>query len=540
MKRESELLKSKGSLALAGLGLWLFFLLFVIAPVLFVFLSARPEDFKTVFTSARFYEALKNTALECVCSTFVSVFFGYIYAYAVVRGNLPFKRFFAAIPLVHMVTPPFVGGLSFILLFGRQGFITKTVLGLDISLYGFWGLLMSQVLCFFPLAYLICRQTLEGINPRLEQAARSLGAGRLKVFLSVTLPLSFAGILSSLLFIAVSVLSDFGNPMIVGGRFKVLAVEIYTELTGWLNTGVSAVLGLVLLLPSIALFIAQNSLFNKNAKKLATVGGKAGFESKVDVSPFARLCLTFFCSFLSLLILAQFASIVAGSFQKLWGIDKSFTLSHIKSVAGFASSLANSVGLSFIAAMLSTFIAALTAYLTHRVKLPFSTALDSVCQLPAAIPGTLFGLSLAYAANFIRFEWSAFLIVLAMTVTYLPFSYRICSSTFSRLSFNLDEASKSLGAGRFKVLSSVIIPLSVGGLFSSFVYDFVRGVGTLSSVIFLIDFSTSLASVKILNLAEQGDWGRSASLALVLTLITFIILFVGRKISRKFDTTIYE
>ncbi|WP_149553949.1 ABC transporter permease [Treponema pectinovorum] len=540
MKRESELFKSKIGVALAALGLWLFFLLFVIVPVLFVFFSAKAEDFKTVFTSTSFYQVLKNTGLECLCSTFLSVFFGYIYAYAIVRGNLPLKKIFAAIPLIHMVTPPFIGGLSFILLFGRQGFITKTVLGLDISLYGFFGILLSQVLCFFPIAYLICRQTLEGINPKLEQAARSLGAKRLKIFLTITLPLSFAGILSSFLFIAVSVLSDFGNPLIVGGRFKVLAVEIYTQLTGWLNSGVSAVLGLVLLLPSVALFLAQNYLFNKNEKKLATVGAKAGFEPKIDVSPFARFCLTIFCSFLSILILAQFLSVVAGSFQKLWGIDKSFTLMHIKSVFSFASSLANSLLFSFIAALLSTSIAALTAYLTHRVKLPFSAALDCICQLPSAIPGTLFGLSLAYFANFVRFEWSAFLIVIAMTVSYLPFSYRICSSTFARLSFNLDEASRSLGAGRFKVLSSVILPLSVGGLFSSFVYDFVRGVGTLSSVIFLIGFNTSLASVKILNLAEQGDWGKSASLALVLTLITFIILFVGRKVSQKFEANIYE
>ena len=85
------------------------------------------------------------------------------------------------------------------------------------------------------MAYLICAQTLRGINTNFEKAARSMGAGELKIFFTVTLPLSFPGILSSFLFIAVSVLSDFGNPLIVGGRFRVLAVEIYTQLTGWLN-----------------------------------------------------------------------------------------------------------------------------------------------------------------------------------------------------------------------------------------------------------------------------------------------------------------
>lgn len=520
--------------------LWLFYSLFVIVPVFFVLLSAGRQDFEAVFCTTRFLSSIKNTVIECISSTLVSVVFGYIYAYAVVRGNLPFRKFFAAVPVIHMVTPPFVGGLSFILLFGRQGFITKTLLGLDISLYGFWGLLLSQVLCFFPLAYLICVQTLTGINPAIEQAARSMGAGRSKIFFTVTLPLSLSGIASALLFIAVSVLSDFGNPLIVGGRFKVLAVEVYTQLTGWLNTGTSAVLGLILLVPSVILFIAQNKMMKKNALKLATIGGKGSAASNNSVSKAANIMLTIFCSFLSFLILAQLFSLFAGAFQKLWGINTSFTFDHIKAVWGYKAHLFNSIVLAFISAVAATSIAAVTAYFSQRTHISSGSALDTVSQLPSAIPGTLFGIALAYGAHAVKFRGNALLIVIAMTVSYLPFSYRICSSTFSRLKLTLDEAGRSLGADRFKVFTSIILPLSAGGIFSSFTYDFVRGVGTLSSVIFLVSFKTSLASVKILNLAEQGDWGKSAALALVLTLITFIILGVGRVLIRRFEYNIWN
>lgn len=562
----------------ACVALWLFFALTVLLPVLYAVFSIRPEDFALIFTRKRFFSAVRNTAIECVCSTVVSVFTGYVYAYGVVRGNLPFKKFFSVVPVVHLVTPPFVGGLSFILLFGRQGFFTKTLLGLDVTLYGFWGLLLSQVLCFFPLAYLICCQTLNGINPSIEQAARSLGAGKWKIFKSVTLPLSFTGVVSSALFIAVSVLSDFGNPLIVGGRFNVLAVEIYTQLTGWLNIGTSAALGLVLLVPSVLLFVLQHLLYRKNALKFATIGGKNGsglsFDSGAsledgkalelkregsrgikgrlksalrggkNVSFLVNLLLTVFCSFFALLIVAQLVSVVLGAFQKLWGINPAFTLEHIKSVFVWWKSLFNSLFFAFVAAIFSTFIAAVTVCLTHRSNLPLTAGLDVVCQIPSAIPGTLFGLSLAYVSScverFIHLELSGFLIILAMTVSYLPFSYRICSSTFSRLKISLDEAARSLGAGRFRVLKDIILPLSVGGLFSSGVYDFARGVGTVSSVIFLVSFNTGLASIKILNLAEQGDWGKSAALALVLTVITFIILGAGKVLSRRFEAKIYE
>lgn len=534
--------KVKNSLSslIALSALWLFFALFVLIPVFFVFSSITAESIGEVFTSQRFLGAMKNTVIECIFSTVFSVAAGYIYAYAVIRGNLPFKKFFSVIPLIHMVTPPFVGGLSFILLFGRQGFVTKTLLGLDVSLYGFWGLLLSQVLCFFPIAYLISCQTLAGINPSIEQAARSMGAGRFKIFSTVTLPLSISGITSALLFIAVSVLSDFGNPLIVGGRFRVLSVEIYTQLTGWLNTSTAAVLGLILLIPSALLFICQNKLLKKNVHKFATIGGKTASSTYVNVSRPVNALLTVFCSILSLLILAQLASIIAGSFQKLWGINTSFTLNHFRAIFAYKAHLINSVVFALVSAVLSTFIAAVTAFFTHRTTLPALTELDAVCQIPSAIPGTMYGLSLAYFANAIHFNCSPFLIVMAMTVSYLPFSYRICSSVFSQIKTTLDDAGRSLGAGKFKVLHSIILPLCTGGLFSSFVYDFVRGVGTLSSVIFLVSFNTSLASVKILNLAEQGDWGKSAALALVLTIITFIILGAGKFLSRHFETKIWN
>ena len=518
----------------------IFFIISVLVPLCFVALALRTEDFISVLTSARWHTAMRNTAVECASSTVLSVLIGYIYAYAVVRGDIFCGKFFSVVPVAHLVTPPFVGGLAFILLVGRQGFITHTLLGLDISLYGFWGLLLAQVLCFFPLAYLICVQTLHGINPSLEQAARGMGASGIKIFMSITLPLSFPGILSALLFIAVSVLSDFGNPMIVGGRFRVLAVEIYTQLTGWLNAGTSAALGLVLVIPSIILFVLQNYVLKANTAKIATVGGKMSGVPRKKSPLLVRILLTGFCALISFAIVAQILAIVAGAFQRLWGVNTSFTLDHVRAMGRYIRELRNSVVFAFVSAVLSTGIACLTAYITHRTAMPLRRSLDVVAQLPSAVPGTLFGLALALAASRLRFHNSAVLIVLAMTIGFLPFSYRIMSSVFAQLKTTLDDGARSLGADRLRVLWTILMPLSSGGIFSSFMYDFVRGVGTLSAVIFLVSFDTPLASVRILNLAEQGDWGKSAALALILTVVTFMILGAGNGVARRFRKRIWS
>lgn len=533
--KNAMLVRKRESLFLPWLIILILLLLCIAFPLFMVLLSADKENFLAVARSNVWHKAIFNTFLECICSSSLSVLVGFFYAYAVVKKNFPFKKFFSLIPLLHLVTPPFVGGLAFILLLGRQGFITHKLLGLDVSIYGFWGLLIAQTLCFFPMAFLICKQSLEGMNSNLEKAAKGMGAGKLKIFFTVTLPLCSTGILSSFLFIAVSVLSDFGNPLIVAGRFRVLAVEIYTQLTGWLNVGTSAVLGIILVIPSVILFLLQNNLMKKNQNKFSTINGKnllsENTSKKFRADDFAFFI---FVLIISIAVLAQFAAIVAGSFQKLWGINTKFTLDHIKSVLKYTRELRNSVLFSLTAALISTVFATFASFIVHRTKLPLRKFTDVFVQLPSAIPGSLLGLSISIFANKMNLKSSAFLIIVAMAIAFLPFSYKVITTSFARIKTTLDDGAKSMGANSLTVLSSVAVPISSGGIFSGFIYSFIRGVGTLSAVIFLISFSTPLASVRILNLAEEGFWGKSAALALVLTLITFLILGFGFLILKIF------
>ncbi len=523
----------------------------VLFPLVCVFAEPSLSDIRNVFVSGQWRSTVLNTLLECLCSASLSVVIGYIYAYAIVYAGIPFKKFFAVLPVIHLITPPFVGGLAFILLAGRQGFITKTLLHLDISLYGFWGLLLAQVLCFFPIAYLICSQTLSGISRNLIQAAKSMGASNIRIFFTVIVPLSLPGIASAFLFIAVSVLSDFGNPLIVAGRFKVLAVEIYTQLTGWLNPGMSAALGIVLLVPSVILFALQKNLLKSTGEKMATIGGKSlsyaddrilqsQTPASVRSSFAVKVMLFAFCAATALCIIAQFAAIIAGSVQKLWGVNTRLTVSHIVNVVCYQKELFNSVGFALTASVLSTFIACVVSFLVHRTNIPCANFMDTVVQLPSAVPGSLFGLALSLSAGSLHIRSARLLILIAIIIGFMPFSYRIISSALSQIKTTLDDGARSLGQNCMGVLRTILAPLCIESLFSGFVYNFARGVGTLSAVIFLVSFNTPLASVSILNLAEQGDWGDGAALALALTVITFLIMGCGRIVSDRIRRTLGE
>ncbi|WP_407400774.1 ABC transporter permease [Treponema sp.] len=503
-------------------------------PLLRIFAEVKTESFATVFNSRKFLAVMGNSVRSAFWGALVSVVLGYGFAYAVVVAKVPFSKYFAVVPVLHLITPPFVGGLSFILLAGRQGFITKTILGLDVSFYGFWGLLVAQVLCFFPIAFLICAQNLGNMNGHFAESALSLGAGRLRMFFTVTLPLSLPGISASFLFILVSILSDFGNPLIVAGRYKVLAVEIYTQLTGWVDSSVSVVLGIILLVPSVILFLIQAWLVKKYAIKTATVGGRVSSCTQIKSSAASRIILFILCGVLSLIVIAQFASIVAGSFQKLWGINTTFTMNHITSVARHGKALFNSISYALIGAALSTILAFLASFFVHRSSFPLKKTIDVLIQVPAAIPGTFHGLAISLLASALNFHNARVLVIAAISVGFIPFSYRIISSSMMQIRTTLDDAALSLGSTRTGICGTIIAPLCSEGILSSFIYTLSRGIGTVSAVIFLVSFDTPLASLKILNLAEQGDWGQAAALALVLTVITFAILLAEKLLKRRF------
>lgn len=502
-----------------------FLVSFVIIPLLVVLLKPGVTDYANVVGRNSFLIALKNTLSLCFLSSFFSVLVGYLYAYGMVYTKIPFKKFFAIVPLVHLILPPSVSSLSFILLLGKSGFITKGLLQLDVSLYGIRAVVISQVMCFFPIAYIICYQHLKTLNHSIESAASSMGACWHKVFF-LTFRMSLQAVLQSFFFISVLVISDFGNPAVLAGRFRVLALEIYTSLTGWIDINSSAVYAIFLMIISLTLFAVQSYIekYKKNKSALVGQGGYSGVDLIIPFS--ANVAFIAFCIFIFCCILSQILSVVVGAFQNVWGADPFFTLKHIAKIGNATSEIRNSLSFAFVASLVSVAISMTVAYITQKANCRFKKFLTTSIRLPSAAPGVLFGLAFVIISSFLGIDNSRLFIIIAMTIGFMPFSYRIISSKLSELSPLLDDASFSCGAGRFETFFKITLPLIFQSVLASFLYTFVRSIGTLSAVVFLVSFDTPLVSVKILNLVEQGFWGDAAALSLFLMLIIFLILLL--------------
>ena len=302
---------------------------------------------------AQYWQIFIWTIEMGVLTAIGSTALGFLFAYTVVRCNIPFKRVVHAITLLPTISPPFAIALAAILLFGRSGLVTKDVLHIQFKpgvndIYGLDGLVFVQIITFFSVAYLIIRGMLERIDPSMEEAALSLGASKWHIFRTITLPLLTPGIAASFLLMFVEALADLGNPIFIGGNVTVLSTQIWIAVNGEFNQQKGAALSLILLLPTLTVYILQRYWVSRKSYISVTgkpTGGGTGFV-KEPLIRWTFITLTFL---VLVLVLALYAAIFLGSITRLWGIDYTLDFTHYGRM--FAAGLTAILDTTFLSAL---------------------------------------------------------------------------------------------------------------------------------------------------------------------------------------------
>jgi iron(III) transport system permease protein len=498
---------------------------FVVLPVARVLVEPGWAEWGRLLTQPRYLRLAGNTLLIAALSTVSAVAVGFLFAFATSRPDVPGRTLFKLVAILPLVSPPFVGGLAFILLFGRRGVITHSLLGLSGDIYGWHGVWLVQTLAFFPIAYLTLAGVLRRINPTLEYAAQDLGARGFARFRTVTLPLALPGLASAALLVGIYTLSDFGNPMLVGGPFKVLATETYTQVTGWGDLGTAAALSTALLVPSLMLFCLQRYALEGRGSH-ATVTGKGSFPAPPPTSPLLRGLLVAGCGLVALVLVATYAGVFVGAFARTWGVDWRFTIDNFEYTVFRGRQLWNSVRFAALAAAGGAVFAVLAAFLLQRGRFPGRAVLDFAAVLPGALPGTLLGVAYILAFNTppLALTGTAAIVVAAMLFRTLPVGYRAAVAALAQIAPSIEESAADLGARPIRTLRDITLPLIRAAFTSAVVFTFVRSMNTLSAVVFLVSPGTVVASASILALAEHGDWGQASAMAASLMTAAFIVL----------------
>ena len=517
----------------------LLLLLFVDYPLLKVLIFSLTDadgnfslaNLVTILTTSRYLAVFGRTMLLGIIVAIIATFIGYIFAYTITRTNVPCKKFLKTIATLPILSPPFILSLSIIFLFGKQGFITKTLMGITgNNVYGMGSLVVVQVMSFFPIAYLTLSGILSSIDASVEDAACNMGASRWHTFWTVTFPLSLPGIISGCLLVFIQSLEDFSNPATIGGEFSTLSIEVYQIITGSYDMQKGSVLALLLLLPAVTAY-----LFNKywvSKKSFVTVTGKPTQARKLIDEAHIKWPLFAFCMVVAAVILLFYGTVIFGSFVRTWGYDYSLTLDQYRKALAYGwDSLKNSMILGLISAVIGGLLGMIIAYITAKRNYYGKRFIEVSSVLMFAVPGTVLGISyvLAFNTKPLVLTGTALILIIVFTFRNMPVAIESGTTTLLQIDNSIEEASTILGADTGYSFRRITLPMLRNAFFSGIVYSFTKAITAVSAVIFLVSARWNLVTSKIYSLFDQAKYSQAAAFVtmLVLILLVFIGIFNG-------------
>ncbi len=525
-------------LGVPALGLVVFFLY----PMVIVFLrsitlgdgSYGLANYAEVLSTRGFWRATRHSMVMGLSTAAISVLLGFVIAHGLHRCAFRGKALIRAAIVLPLLAPSLVQALGLIFLLGRNGLVNR-LFGTDLDIYGFWGLLIANTLYALPQAVMIIGAALALSDARTYEAAEVLGASPWRQFRDITLPAARFGILNAAFVTFIITITDFGNAAVIGGDYSVLATEIYSQVIGQMNFNLGAVVGIMLLLPTVVAYVIERQA----SKRQEGRGGSAAVPFVPTPSAVRDLPMGALSFLLAAAIALVIGIVVYASFVRLWPYRFDLTFRHYAiTLAGGYSSLWTTIYVSLIAATGGTVLVFLLGLGLRRAPAAVARPIQMIAVMPAAVPGMVLGLAyiltfnstatplhllygtaaLIAAVNFYHYHTQAFLTVM---------------TGFRQLPVALEEAAGSLGAGLGRIATGVIAPFLAPMLISAFFFLFMRSMVTLSAVVFLTTPKLTVASVTIMRLDDAGLTSQAAAFSTVVMLVVALALGSMKLLMRR-------
>jgi iron(III) transport system permease protein len=520
------------------LAIFYFLLVFVVYPIFLVFKTSlivekqfNLSNYLAIFSKRYFYQPFLNSMILGACTAFAGTLLGFTFAYAITRTPIPFKRFFRLAATFPIISPPFIVSLAAILLFGRSGsqtpFVQK-IIG-EYSIYGLGGLVLVETIAYGPIAFLVLHGVLQAIDPALEEAAMDLGASRIRVFFTVTLPLAIPGIASAWLLVFIESMADFGNPMVISGDFRVLSVQAFLQITGMYDLSRGSTLAILLLAPTLTAFFIQKYWVAR--KSYVTVTGKPTGATIRGLEWYIKLPAYTSCVLFTGVIFLFYGMVIYGSFQTLWGVDSTLTLKNYVDMFKVGKDyIVDSLILSTLATPATGILGMFIAFLVVRKKFIGRGIMEFVSLLTFAVPGTVVGIGyiLAFNQRSLLFPFvltgTAWIIVTLLIFRNMPVGIRSGIAALQQIDPSIEEASTDLGADSNKTFLKITLPMIAPAFFSGLAFSFVKAMTAISAIIFVVSGKWNLITVAVLGFVDNSQYAQAAAMSLLLILIVLLAL----------------
>lgn len=467
-------------------------------------------------------EALGPVLLRSVgaslLTTVISLALALLLAFCLERTAISCKRLLRVLAVLPMLIPSVSIGMGVILLFGNNGLISR-LLNLPIgNVYGIKGIVLGSVLYSFPVAFLLIDDLLKYEDAAPYEAAAVLGMNRWQQFRKITVPY----LKKPMIVVAFSTFSlsftDYGVPLMVGGKFKTLPVVMYQEVIGQLNFGKGCVYGTMLLIPAIVAFVADFSNQKRGSgyvRKPFQLHKKPGRDIPAALAAWGTVLFSMM-PILAFLVLA---------FVKKYPTNLEFTLANIgKTMAmGGGTYLANSLLIALVVSVIGTVAAVIVAYYTARTHSPVGKYLHLLGLSMAAVPGVVLGLAFVLFFQKSPIYGTLWILILVNVLHFFASPYMMIYTAFSKANENLEAVASTLGINRLRLLLRVLVPKCKETLLQMFASFFVNSMMTISAVSFLANARTRPIALMINQFEAQAQMEYAAVVSLLILLANLLV-----------------
>jgi iron(III) transport system permease protein len=469
------------------------------------------------FSTPAIAASITNSLFVSAAAMALTVALAFGYAYALTRTQMPAKGLFRVVAMLPLFAPSLVQAFALIYVFGNNGLITRNT-GLNVGIYGAKGIILAEVFYCFPHALLILMAALAATDARLYDAARTLGAGPLKTFVTVTLPGVKYGLVSACFVVFTLAITDFGAPKAIGGKFSVMATEIYNQVSGQQNFTMGATVSVVLLVPAVLAFVVDR-LVQRRQYALVTSSSKPLVPER---RPLADRSLLAYCALIAGFILAIYGVILVSSLVHRWPYNFGLTLKHYDfDTAGGYRSLWNSIRVAALTAVAGTTLAFVGGYVVEKCRTAASGPLYLLSVLPVSVPGMVLGLAYIFTFNAPGSPLNALygtlaILIISNVVHYFTVGFLTATTALKQMDAEFENVGASLGVPFYRTFWRVTVPIALPSIVAISMYFFLNAMVTLSAVVFIIAPGTELAAVAVLLMDDAGDTAQAAAMSVLI------------------------
>lgn len=489
----------------------------VFIPLIRMFTYMDADSLRRVINSPNFGVAVRNSLTSAVLGTVITVGIAFVLAMCIQRTNIRGKGIFGVIFVLPMLIPSISSGMGLVILLGNNGILTR-LLNLGTSIYGLWGIVLGSVMYAFPVAYLMLADVIRYEDGSPYEAAQVLGIPKWRQFTAIMLPYLRKPLISVVFSIFTMIITDYGVPVMVGGKYTTIATVMYQEVIGQLDFGKGAVYGSILLIPAVVAFVMD--LLNKDE-------GNSGFVTKPCQMADGKVAKFFsyaYCGFISLITLLPIVAFVLQAFAADYPNNLTFTLDNIQKALNLKAGtyLMNSIIIAVCTAVIGVTIAFVTAYLSARMKSGISRFLHLSAMTSAAIPGVVLGLSYVLTFNRTPIYGTIIILVMVNIIHFIASPYLMMYNSLSKINENLEGVAQTMGIGRVHMIKDVFIPQCKGTLMEMFSYFFVNCMITISAVSFLATTANKPLALIINQFEAQMQLECAAVVSLMILLVNLL------------------